>query len=67
MDESGLFLVDIFSPWPSMLIYHLEDEWWARWWPQFIDVVSPDLHDDDFHHLIISVTKMQLAITSIQV
>jgi hypothetical protein len=25
----------------SMLIYHVGDEQYARWWPQFRDVVSP--------------------------
>jgi hypothetical protein len=30
-----LFPVDIIPPWFSVLIYHLADEWWVCWWPQF--------------------------------
>jgi hypothetical protein len=38
--------VDINPPCSTMIIYHLRDEHWARWWPQFRDVVSPHrLHD----------------------
>jgi uncharacterized membrane protein len=33
--------VDIISLWFSMIIYLLVDEQQARWWPQFIDLVSP--------------------------
>jgi hypothetical protein len=42
--------VDIIPPWFSVLIYHLGDEQWARWWPQFRDVVSPRRHDNHHHH-----------------
>jgi hypothetical protein len=31
--------VHIIPPWLSMLIYHLEDEQYARWWQLFRDVV----------------------------
>jgi hypothetical protein len=45
MDQEIAF-VDIIIPlWFSMLMYHLGYEQWVRWWPQFIDVVSPHLID----------------------
>jgi hypothetical protein len=31
--------VDIIPPWLSILIYHLGDEQWTFWWPQFRDEV----------------------------
>jgi hypothetical protein len=33
--------VNIIPPSLSMFIYYLGDEQYARWWPQFRDVVSP--------------------------
>jgi hypothetical protein len=32
--------VNIIPPWLSIFIYHLRDEKYARWWPQFTDIVS---------------------------
>jgi hypothetical protein len=37
--------VDIIPLWFSILIYNLEDERYARWLPQFRDVVSPHPYD----------------------
>jgi hypothetical protein len=34
-----------------MLIYHLGNEQWARWWPQFRDVVSPHRYAQHDHVL----------------
>jgi hypothetical protein len=39
------FLVSITPPSPSVLVYHLGDEHHARWWPQFRDIASPHLHE----------------------
>jgi hypothetical protein len=35
-----------------MLIYHLGDEQYTRWWPQFRDIVSTLRYDDDDDHNI---------------
>jgi hypothetical protein len=45
---TNVFPVDIIPPWFSM-----RDEQWARWWPQFTDVVSPHQHDD--HHQVLDL------------
>jgi hypothetical protein len=42
--------VDIAPPLFSMLIYHLGDEQYARWWPQFRDVASPHRHENHQLH-----------------
>jgi hypothetical protein len=34
----------IIPQWLSIFMYHMGDEQWARWWPQFRDVVSPHRH-----------------------
>jgi hypothetical protein len=36
----GFFIVDIITPWLSILVYHLGDEQQALWWPQFRDLLS---------------------------
>jgi hypothetical protein len=42
VDESGVSPVDIIPPRFSILtLVHLVDEQLARWWPQFMEVVSP--------------------------
>jgi hypothetical protein len=35
VDEPGVFLDDVTPPWFSLLICHLWDEQYTRWWPQF--------------------------------
>jgi hypothetical protein len=40
-----LYPVSIMPPRLSILIYHLEDEQYARCWPQFRDIVSPHRHE----------------------
>jgi hypothetical protein len=50
VNESGVCPVDVTPPWISMLMYCLGDEKWARWWPQFRDVVLPvSPHQRDRH------------------
>jgi hypothetical protein len=39
------FPVKIVPPGLSMLIYHLVDEHYDRWWLQFRDSVSPHRHE----------------------
>jgi hypothetical protein len=39
--------VDIIPPWFFTFIYHLGDEQYAGWWPQFSDVILSFRHD--FH------------------
>jgi hypothetical protein len=42
----GVFpLSDIIPPWFPILIYHLGDEQYTHWWPQFRDVSSPSRYD----------------------
>jgi hypothetical protein len=40
--------VNIIPPRFFMYIYHLADGQYARWWPQFRDVVLPHRHDHDY-------------------
>jgi hypothetical protein len=41
----SVFPVNIIPSWLSMLIYHLKDEQYARWWQQIRDMVSPNRHE----------------------
>jgi hypothetical protein len=43
--SSLVFPVNIIPPWLFILIYHLEDEQYACWWPQFRNIVSPHWHE----------------------
>jgi hypothetical protein len=45
----GFSPVRIIPPWLSMLISHLGDGQWARWWPQFWDTVWLHRHEQDKH------------------
>jgi hypothetical protein len=38
-------LVNIISPCLCIFIYHLRDEYYARWWQEFRDIVSPHRHE----------------------
>jgi hypothetical protein len=40
-----VFTVNIIPLWLSILIYHMEDEQYARWGPQFRDTVSSHGHE----------------------
>jgi hypothetical protein len=45
------YSVDIvIPPWFSMLMYQLGHEQYARWWPQFRDVVLPHRQHDGHDH-----------------
>jgi hypothetical protein len=66
LDESGVFPIDFIPPWFSVLIYHLEDKQYARWWPQFRDVVSPYRHDHH-HQYLVNNTNMKLFIMQLSV
>jgi hypothetical protein len=50
--------VDIIPPWFSMLVYHLGNEQYAHWWPQFRDVVSPHRRDHHYHRVKIMFDKL---------
>jgi hypothetical protein len=54
-----IFPADIITLWFSMLIYHLGDKQYARWWPQLRVVVSLHRYDDDndHHHHQVYVCK----------
>jgi hypothetical protein len=38
--SSSVSPVSTIPPWLSKLVYHLGDEDWARWWPQFRDIIK---------------------------
>jgi hypothetical protein len=40
-----VFLVNIIPKWLLKFTYHLRDKQYARWWPQFRDIVSPYQHE----------------------
>jgi hypothetical protein len=46
---------DFIPPWFSMLICHLRNEYYSRWWPQFRDIDSPHRHEHQIGNSIISV------------
>jgi hypothetical protein len=41
----------IISPWFSMLMYHLGNEKYARWWPRFREVIG--MTDGSINHSIL--------------